>query len=155
MKLKDKILYMSFGAGLVVLGMILNSFLVDDADAQVGVQDATFRYITCESISIKDGNKERGAFGVSRNGNAMLEMYGDDGNTPVAYLGENLDKNGEMSFYLSSKSKTDKREVRMMIDENGGRFDAINKMGENVVRLAVGSSGGGGLDMRDKHGYTR
>ena len=27
MKLRDKILYMSFGAGLVVLGMILNSLV--------------------------------------------------------------------------------------------------------------------------------
>jgi len=28
MKLRDKILYMSFGAGLVVLGMILNSLVM-------------------------------------------------------------------------------------------------------------------------------
>ena len=64
MKLRDKFLYMSFGAGLVVLGMVLNSFLIDDADAQVGVQDATFREITCRSLIIKDGYKWRGAFGL-------------------------------------------------------------------------------------------
>lgn len=154
MKMRDKILYMAYGAGLVVLGMVLNA-LIDDADAQVGVQDATFRYITCESISIKDGNKARGAFGVSRDGNAMLAMYGDDGNTPVAYLGENKAKDDEMMFFLKSKSKTDKRQVYMYINENGGRFDCWNKMGENVVRLVVSSDGGGNLDMRDKHGYTR
>lgn len=28
MKLRDKILYMSFGAGLVVLGMVLNSLII-------------------------------------------------------------------------------------------------------------------------------
>ena len=33
MKLRDKVLYMSYGAGLVALGMVLNS-LIDDADAQ-------------------------------------------------------------------------------------------------------------------------
>ena len=31
MKLRDKILYMSFGAGLVVLGMVLNSLISGDA----------------------------------------------------------------------------------------------------------------------------
>ena len=36
MKMRDKILYMSYGAGLVVLGMVLNS-LIGDADAQDGI----------------------------------------------------------------------------------------------------------------------
>ncbi len=61
---------------------------------------------------------------------------GDDGRTEVAYLGENV-KTNEMIFQLQSKSKIDKRQVMMMIDENGGRFDSLNKMGENVVRLDV------------------
>ena len=39
MKLRDKILYMSFGAVLVVLGIVLNS-LVTNAVAQVGLEDA-------------------------------------------------------------------------------------------------------------------
>ena len=39
MKLRYKILYMSFGAGLVVLGMMLNSLVSGDAEAQVGVKD--------------------------------------------------------------------------------------------------------------------
>ena len=54
MKLRDKILYMSFGAGLVVLGMVLNSLVSGDADAQVGVKDATFKYVYCEGLYIKD-----------------------------------------------------------------------------------------------------
>ena len=36
MKLRYKILYISFGAMLVVLGMILNSLVSGDADAQEG-----------------------------------------------------------------------------------------------------------------------
>ena len=43
----------------------------------------------------------------------------------------------------------------MSIDENGGRFDSNNKMGENVVRIAVGSDGGGHLDKIDKFGYVK
>ena len=39
MKLRDKILYMSFGAALVVLGIVLN-YLVADAIAKVGLEDA-------------------------------------------------------------------------------------------------------------------
>ena len=53
MKLRDKILYMSFGAGLVVLGMVLNSLVSGDADAQVGWKDATFGVITCKAIIIQ------------------------------------------------------------------------------------------------------
>ena len=56
-----------------------------------------------------------------------------------------------MMFQLKTKSKTDKRQVMMMIGKNGGRFDSLNKMGESVNRLAVGSDGGGGLDVRVKY----
>ena len=64
MKLRDKILYMSFGAGLVVLGMFLNSLTGRDANAQEesvnvqtndqkGLEDVIFRNITYESIVSK------------------------------------------------------------------------------------------------------
>ena len=46
MRLRDKILYTSFGTGLVVLGMVLNSLGGKEADAQVGVQDVTFGTVT-------------------------------------------------------------------------------------------------------------
>ena len=59
MKLRDKILYMSFGAGLVVLGMVLNLPISRDANARGGVKDATFRAITCRDIIIKSGYKEK------------------------------------------------------------------------------------------------
>ncbi len=42
----------------------------------------------------------------------------------------------------------------MMIGRNGGRFGCDNKLGENVASIGVGSDGGG-VDLRDKHGYTR
>ena len=154
MKLRDKILYMSFGAGLVVLGMILNSLVSGDAEAQVGVKDAT-GYITCKGLVIKDGYKERGYFRLRRDGSVMLGIYGDDGRTVVAYLGKNKKGHDEMMFNLTSKSTTDKREVSMVIDPNGGKFDSLNKMGESVVRIAVGNDGGGILDLRDKFGNKR
>lgn len=156
MKLKDKILYMSFGAGLVVLGMVLNS-LIGDADAQgASLGDMTFGYITCRGLIIKDEDKERGIFGLSSSGDAMLQIFGDDGETTVANLGTNAaDPNREMMFRLQSKSKTDKKEASMYVNENGGRFNCDNKMGESVVRIGVGNSGGGTLDLRDKHGYVK
>ena len=43
----------------------------------------------------------------------------------------------------------------MMIDAHGGRFDSFNKMGEQVVMIGVGNSGGGVVDLRDKHGYVQ
>ena len=52
MKLRDKILYMSFGAMLVVLGMVLNSLVSDDADEQDSGLDMDFRNITCQDIEI-------------------------------------------------------------------------------------------------------
>ena len=155
MKLRDKILYMSFGAGLVVLGMVLNSLVSGDADAQEGVKDGVFRNITCRNLNIQDGYKWRGVFGLDTDGNAVLDLFGDDGKTSVAYLGGNNAENGEMMFQLQSKSKTDKREASMQIDRNGGRFDSWNKMEESVVRIAVGSDGGGTMQTYDKFGYRR
>ena len=57
-----------------------------------------------------------------------------------------------MMFQLKTKSKTDKRQVSMSIDENGGRFICRNSMGKAVVGIGVGTNGGGSLDTRDKYG---
>ena len=70
-----------------------------------------------------ENGKARGSFGLG-DGEAQLRIYGDDGKTPVAYLGENPTYN-EMNFVIRSKSKTDKRQVMMMIGKNGGRFDSL------------------------------
>ena len=155
MKLRYKILYMSFGAGLVVLGMVLNSLVSGDAEAQEGVKDAEFRTIACERLILKDGSKLRGYFGLSDSGSAMLEILGEDEKTPVAYLGGNPAYNDEMMLSIQSKSKTDKRMVVMGLDKRGGRFDSWNKMGETVVRIAVGDDGSGGVQTYDKFGYKR
>ncbi len=150
-KLRDKILYMSFGAMLVVFGMVLNSLVNGDADAQVSVKDVTFRNVTCQRLIIQDAYMKKAFFGLSSSGDAMLTMYGDNPNHAVAYLGGNKAENNEMMLQLKSKSKTDKRETSIMIDENGGRFDSHNKIGESVNRLEVGSDGGGSLDVRVKY----
>ena len=91
-------------------------------------------------------------FGLSSCGDAMLTMYGVDPNHAVAYLGGNKEKNNEMMLQLKSKSKTDKREVSMAIDENGGRFDSWNKMGEDVVAIGVIADGSGVMAAKDKYG---
>ena len=160
MTLRDKILYMSFGAGLVVLGMVLNSLVSGDVEAQEGVKDATFRTITCEGIvsktgfMIKDGSGLKAIIGLDDNGDARLVMYGEDSNHKVAYLGPNTGENGEVMLKLQSRSQVDKREASMRIDKNGGRFDCYNKMGSDVARLVVGS-GGGVVDLRDKFGDVK
>ena len=171
MKLRDKILYMSFGAGLVILGMVLNSLTGRDANAQEesvnvetndqkGLEDVTFRNITCESIVsktgfvIKDGSGLRAIIGLDDSGDARLVIYGDDSNHKVAYLGKNAEGNGEVMLKLQSRSQIDKREASMRIDKNGGRFDCYNKMGSDVARLVVGSSGGV-VDLRDKFGDVK
>ena len=154
MKLRD-MMFLVIGGLLVISGMVLNALISGDAEAQGGVKDAEFGFITCRSLIIKDGYKDRGRFGVSSSGDAILTIFGDDGKSTTAYLGANKAEHDEMVFRLQSKSKTDKREASIMIDKNGGRFDSDNKMGEQVIRLAVISDGGGSLDVRDKFGYRR
>ena len=117
MKLRDKILYMSFGAMLVVLGMILNSLISGNVNAQVDVEDAVFETVDCRDALIETANGKDAIFGnivitddvacrnlaildvdegeakallgLDTNGNGRLVMYGDDSNYPIAYLGEN------------------------------------------------------------------
>ena len=154
MKIRDAV-FLIIGGLLVISGMVLNSVLVGDADAQVGGDNTILKNVFCENLIIQDKNgKWRGFFGLA-SGDAILEIYGDDGDTQVAYLGKNTKFDNEMMLLLKSKSKTDKREAMVSINENGGRFDSDNKMGENVIRLAVGDDGSGGLDVRDKFGYTK
>jgi hypothetical protein len=152
MKLRD-MMFLVIGGLLVISGMVLNTLISGDADAQVGLKDATFGYVTCKGLIIKDGYKNRGYFGLNTNGDAILKIYGDDGETDVAYLGGNRKQNNEMMFHL--QSQTDKRMASMQIDKNGGRFDSINKMGEQVAFLGVVDDGGGLVGTRDKFGYKR
>ncbi len=154
MKFRD-LIFLVIGGLLVISGMVLNSVLVTDADAQSGGLDMDFGNITCQSIAIVDKNgKWRGSFGLAR-GDATFVIYGDDGKTEVAYLGKNLRNDGEVMFQLISKSKTDKRKVSLGIDEKGGRFDVYNKMGEAVIMGTVGSDGGGIVGTYDKFGYRK
>ena len=187
MKLRHQILYMSFGAGLVVLGMV-NSLISRNVNAQVDMEDAVFENITCrdavfETVDCRDalietangkdaifGNivitddvacrnlaildvdegEAKALLGLDTNGNGRLVMYGDDSNYPIVYLGKN-EKTNEMIFQLQSKSKIDKRQVTMMIGENGRRFDSLNKIGESVNSLEIVSDNGGSLDVRVKY----
>ena len=58
MKLRDKILYMTYGAGLVVLGMILNSLIGSDADAQDNNGILTIRELRCKRLVVGDEDKQ-------------------------------------------------------------------------------------------------
>ena len=153
MKLRD-MMFLVIGGLLVISGMVLNTLISGDAEAQVGVKDGRFRYITCEGLILKDGSRMRGLFGLNDSRDAILVIFGDDGKTEVAYLGK-AKESREMMFELSSKSKTDKGMVRMILSEWGGMMGCFNKMGEGVAAIAVGDDGGGHMFTRDKYGYTK
>ena len=84
----------------------------------------------------------------------LFKVYGDDGITPVAYLGGDADTN-EMRLSLNSKSKTDKRGISMMIDASGGKWSCFNKAGSGVAGIGVGSDDGGVLITFDRYGNVR
>ena len=72
MKLRYKILYMSFGAGLVVLGMVLNSLVSGDAEAQGGLKDGIFKTVICEGLYLTDGSKVISERGIDQRGSSNL-----------------------------------------------------------------------------------
>ena len=113
MKLRDKILYMSFGAGLVVLGMVLNSLISGNVNAQVDVEDAVFENITCrdavfETVDCRDAlietaNGKDAIFGnvvitddVACRNLAILDV--DEGEAK-ALLGLDANGNGRLVMY--------------------------------------------------------
>ena len=159
MKVRD-LVFLLIGGLLVVLGMLLNSVLVIDVNAQDDSQVLTVKEIRCKRLVVGDGNHQfsvfngyvqcdgvvvkksitlvddkfnfRGKFGLDTGSNANLKIYGDDGRTTVAYLGLNNGKNGEMVLDLRSKSKIDKRSVTIGINNDGGGVDISNKSGESM-----------------------
>ena len=159
MKVRD-LVFLLIGGLLVVLGMLLNSVLVIDVNAQDDSQVLTVKEIQCKRLVVGDGNHQfsvfngyvqcdgvvvkksitlvddrfnfRGKFGLDTGSNANLKIYGDDGRTTVAYLGLNKGKNGEMVLDLRSKSKIDKRSVTIGINNDGGGVDISNKSGESM-----------------------
>ena len=145
---------------------MVNSLISRNVNAQVDMEDAVFETangkdaifgnivitddVACRNLAILDVDEgeAKALLGLDTNGNGRLVMYGDDSNYPIAYLGEN-EKTNEMILQLQSKSKIDKRQVMMMIGKNGGRFDSLNKIGESINSLEVGS--GGSLDVKVKY----
>ena len=159
MKVRD-LVFLLIGGFLVVIGMLLNSILIIDVNAQDDSQVLTVKEIRCKRLVVGDGDHQlsvfngymqcdgivvkksitlvddkfnfRGKFGLDTGRNANLKIYGDDGRATVAYLGLNKEKNGEMVLDIRSKSKTDKRSVTIGINNNGGGVDISNKSGESV-----------------------
>ena len=121
--------------------------MVTNAVAQVGLEDANFGVITCKAIIIQGENERKAYLGLDESENSsMLIMFGDDLSQQVVYLGSNQGENNEMLLVLDSKPKTDKRKLRMHINENGGGIDCINKTGENVISLTVSLDGSGVIE---------
>ena len=60
--------------------MVLNSLVSGDANAQVGVEDMTFRNVTCQRLIIQDASMKKAFFGLSSSDDAMLAMYSNDPN---------------------------------------------------------------------------
>ena len=148
MKLRD-MMFLVIGGLLVISGMVLNTLLSGDAEAQVGVKDATFGYITCKGLYIKDGyNVTRTYLGLRLSmerpdaGQPVLQIYGDDGKSTVAYLGGNPSNNGEMNLFLSSKSETDKSTIRMGIDKNGGSLTIHDGEEPSTIGMGIDENGG-------------
>ena len=121
MKLRD-MMFLVIGGLLVISGMVLNTLISGDAEAQGGLKDGVFRTITCGGLFISDGDKKKGYFGLGTNGSAMLRIYGDDG--IVAYLGTNIEENNEIRKG-SFKKQTEKTAINntciliIMVDKPG------------------------------------
>ena len=144
-------MFLVIGGLLVISGMVLNSLLSGNAEAQEGLGNAEFvefGFITCKGITIQDGDKKRGYFGLSGDRDALLQIY-DDGKTTVAYLGRNANT-GEMMFHLDSKSKTDKRRAFIGIEKRGGGLNCFNSIGESVAEVGVAVDEGGIMLTTDK-----
>ena len=88
MKLRD-MMFLVIGGLLVISGMVLNSLLSGDAEAQEGLKDAEFGSVTCRKLIIKDGDEIRGVFGLDRSDLASLSIFdkGDGSHHRLAYLG--------------------------------------------------------------------
>ena len=153
MKVRD-LVFLLIGGFLVVIGMLLNSILIIDVNAQDDSQVLTVKEIRCKRLVVGDGDHQlsvfngyvqcdgvvvkksitlvddkfnfRGKFGLDTGRNANLKIYGDDGRATVAYLGLNKGKSGEMILDLRSKSKIDKRSVSIGINNNSGGIDVLN-----------------------------
>ena len=74
MKLRD-MMFLVIGGLLVISGMVLNALISGDAEAQGDVKDGVFRTITCETLFIADGYKQRGYFGLTSDRSAILEIH--------------------------------------------------------------------------------
>ena len=113
---------MSFGAGLVILGVSFNllfPFLVTHA---------VFTDVRYRNLKIED-----------KDGQITLATM-KEGYTPMAHLGEN--REGQTTFSLYSSERDDEM-ITISTDKNGGSLDCFNQTGENAISLTVGLGGSG------------
>ena len=87
MKIRD-LFFLVIGGLLVVFGMVLNSVLVTDANADKGSIDTKFGKITCREIIIEDENgKKRGEIHIDNNKGCKISFYNETG-VKTSMLGE-------------------------------------------------------------------
>ena len=87
MKIRD-FFFLVIGGLLVVFGMVLNSVLVTDANADKGSIDTKFGKITCQEIIIEDENgKKRGEIHIDNNKGCKISFYNETG-IKTSMLGE-------------------------------------------------------------------
>ena len=151
MKIRDAI-FLVIGGLLVISGMVLNSVLVTDADAQDRTKHAVFNEVKCNRLVVGDGDK-RCILTPSR----------------CLFLG-----GGEILFYGGGRIEM----MRGIVEKEGGKYDGHksikllydeyncglfieNEHGYDVATLFLSDYGAGGvygdgvLSLRDKSGRDK
>ena len=172
MNFKQKFFYMALGCLFTLIGYTLAN-LNNDVTAQS--KPTVVDEIVCRRLKIVDHQNKTVAilsnYSDPRYGD-ILSIYDTEKNRIVG-IGRKTDNTGYVvirhnsgtiaaSIAVSSMDKegfiylldkNGKASVQLDSDEYGGRMAIFNKGEQNVLQVGVSNRGGGGIQVKDKHGY--
>ena len=135
MKTRERLLFMTIGGLLVLAGMIVGQFVFSTAQAQDGAQDAVFRTVRCEKLTV----------GNSLNHKAVrIGSFGGVGFVAA------FNKAGEMITGLAATD--DGCGVIKTYSNTGKVLVALTAGGNSTGEIGGGIIGGGIISVNNAHG---
>lgn len=150
-KVMEKIIFMTVGSLLTIIGYHFGSFDNNSADAQLNVQpvltDGEFDKIRCRNIEIVDADgNTRILLTTDLFGKGFISIPHEDGGSAV--LLAVWDEDG----YVTVSRTGDKSAATLHTTKYGGQMSIFSKTGGNILQIGTTENRAGYLRTVDKFG---
>ena len=151
-KVMEKVIFVTVGSLLTIIGYHFGSFDNNSADAQLNAQpvltNGEFNKIRCRNLEIVDADgNTRILLAIDLFENGFISIPHEDGRSAVL-----LAVAGNEDGYITVSKAGDKSAATLHTTDYGGQVSIFSKTGENVLQIGTTENRAGYLRTIDKFG---